>query len=223
MIPRAFRRAAWLAPLLFGYAAGAWAVPPTSQELATWCANVEDASHCGRRVEEQQLKRLPGLATRDGLNLKISLFPSGFTTFTDVEDPRGGKSYSLWDTLDPINAAVLYTTEGDTTTFTLLQRATGRRIVLPSDPVLAPDRQRLATADFCAERCDNEVTLWRVTRDNVTRELVFKPAERWSDVTLRWKDAGTLVLQYTVDGASKNQERTLAADGWRRVAPPAAR
>jgi hypothetical protein len=212
------RRAATLAPLAFAYAMTCAAVPPTPQELAAWCGNAEDSAHCGRLVEEQQLKRLPGLATRDGLNLKITLFPSGTTTFTDVEDLRGGKSHSLWDTLDPINAVVIYTTEGDVAKFTLLQRATGRRTVLPSDPVLAPDRQRLATADFCAENCDNEVAVWRVTRDSVVKDLVLKPAEKWSDVTAKWKDAGTLVLEYKLDGAAKTLERALTADDWKRAA-----
>ena len=206
--------------MLFAFAMAAGAVPPTPQELATWCANAEDASHCGRLVEEQQLKRLPGLATRDGLNLKIALFPTGTTTFTDIEDLRGGKSYSLWDTLDPINAVVLYTTEGDRAGFVLLQRVSGRRVVLPSEPTLAPDRQRLATVDFCATACENEVVIWRVLRDGVTRELAWRPNEPWSDATAKWKDATTLAIAYTDrSGQSRTLDRPLNAPDWRRVEP----
>jgi len=213
-------RGAWLAPALFAHAMLAFAVPPTPQELAEWCANAEDASHCGRLVEAQQLKRLPGLATRDGLNLKVTLFPSGTTTFSDVEDLRGGKSYSLWDTLDPINAVVLYTTEGDRAGFLLLQRTSGRRVVLPSEPTLAPDRQRIATADFCATSCENEVAVWRVQRDGVTRELAWQPREQWTDATAKWKDATTLVIQYKdAGGEARTLERSLTAADWRRLDP----
>ena len=115
-----------------------------------------------------------------------------------------------------ITTVVIYTTEGDVAKFTLLQRATGRRTVLPSDPTLSPDRQRLATADFCAENCDNEVAVWRVTRDSVVKDLVLKPTDKWSDVTAKWKDAGTLVIEYKLDGTPKTLERALSADDWKR-------
>ena len=48
----------------------------------------------------------------------VSLYPSGTATFTDVDDTVNGRSYSLWDSLDPINAVVLYTTTNNTTLFT---------------------------------------------------------------------------------------------------------
>ena len=96
--------------------------------------------------------------------------------FTDVEAASGGRSYSLWDYLGEINAVVLYTTVGDKVTFTLLQRSNGRRVELPAEPKVAPDRQRLVTADFCADPCVNELAVWRITPKGVGRELVWKPA-----------------------------------------------
>ena len=81
-----------------------------------------------------QLKRLPNLATRDGATLRVSLFPSGTQPFVDTEALNGGRSYSLWDFVSEINAVVLYTTDGDDATFTLLQRTNGRHFELPSDP-----------------------------------------------------------------------------------------
>ena len=121
------------------------------------------------------MKRLPSLATRDGTVLKVSLYPSGTATFADTEALNGGRSYSLWDYLDPINAVLLYTTDGDTVTFTLLQRTNGRKVELPTEPRVAPDRQRLVTADFCPKQCVNELAVWRVTRDGVYKELGWKP------------------------------------------------
>ena len=127
---RSLRAGATLAAGLF--AAAAVAAPVSTEELATLCANAEDSAHCGRLVETEQMKRLPHLATRDGLDLKVSLYPSGAVTFTDVEAPVGGRSHSLWDYIGAINAVLLYTTVGDDVTFTLLQRANGRKVELLS-------------------------------------------------------------------------------------------
>ena len=201
---------------LAAIASVASAVPPTREELTQWCAEAEDMAHCGRLIEQQQLKRLPGLARRDGLNLRIALFPSGTTTFTDVENPQQMLSYSLFDSLDPINAVLLFKTDGEKTTFVLVQRAGNRSVELPSEPALSPDRQRLATADFCASRCVNELAIWRVTRDGVVKELVWRSAEDWADATPRWKDAETVVVEYTpaADGTPRTLERKLTQGGW---------
>ena len=101
--------------------------PVSNTELSEVCAQAEDPAHCGRLVEAVQLKRLPNLARREGNVLSVSLYPSGSTNFTDSDDVVNGRSYSLWDYLDGINAVVIYTTAGDNTTFTLLQRTTNRR------------------------------------------------------------------------------------------------
>ena len=47
------------------------------EELTKVCAEADDASHCGRLVEAVQLPRLPSLAVRDKLDLRVSLYPSG--------------------------------------------------------------------------------------------------------------------------------------------------
>lgn len=194
------------------------AVPLTPEELAKICAQADDAAHCGRLVEEVQLPRLPNLAVRDKLDLRVSLFPSGITTFTDVESLHGGRSYSLWDFMSEINAVVLYVTDGDDASFTLLQRTNGRKTDLPSDPKLSPDRQRLVTADFCEQRCVNELAVWRVTRDGVHKELSWRPAAVWTDAVATWKDAQTIVIDYTAAGAGKpaTLTRKLADTGWGR-------
>jgi hypothetical protein len=201
------------------FSVGATAAPVTPQELATLCGNAEDAAHCGRLVEEVQLKRLPNLAVRDGVNLRVSLYPSGSRTFTDVEQPTGGRSHSLWDYLGPINAVLLYTTVDETVTFTLLQRATGHQVELPAEPKVAPDRQRLVTADFCPTRCVNELAVWKIAPEGITRELVWKPAEAWVDAVATWKDEGTVRVEYTAAGATgaRTLERKLADPGWTRA------
>jgi hypothetical protein len=196
------------------------AAPMTRAEIAGLCSNAEDSAHCGRLIEEAQLKRLPSLARRDGNSLLISLYPSGTATFTDSDDAVNGRSYSLWNYLDAINAVVLYTTAGDATSFTLLQRTTDRRVELPSEPTLAPDRAHLVTADVCPTRCINEIAVWRLSRDGVRKDLVWSPPATWTDAAATWKDADTLNIEYsegTTSGATL--QRKLSDAGWKRAVP----
>jgi len=203
-------------------ATAAHAVPLTPEELAKVCADAEDTSHCARLVEAVQLKRLPNLAVRDGVTLRVSLFPSGTATLADTEALNGGRSYSLWDYLSELNAVVLYTTDGDDVTFTLLQRATGRKTELPSDPRVSPDRARLVTADFCEKRCVNELAVWRVTRDGIIKEWTWKPHDPWSDAVASWKGADTIAIEYTAAGTQSRSrvERRLDDPSWVRPTSP---
>lgn len=198
------------------------ALPLTRDEIAKLCGEAEGPSHCGRLVEAEQVKRLPGLATRDGNKLRLTLFPSGAVELSDVDTLTGGSSFALWDYLSEINAAVLWTTRDDDVGFMLVQRATGKQTTLPAEPVLAPDRQRFATADFCARRCENALAVWRISRDGVRRELEWKVSEAWSDAWVRWKNADTLVVEYTLHGATEARtlERKLTEPGWTRLASP---
>jgi hypothetical protein len=197
------------------------AAPLTQQEIVNLCRNAEDPAHCGRLIEGVQLKRLPNLARRDGGALAVSLYPSGTATFTDSDDPVNGRSYSLWDFLDAINAVVLFSTAGDSTSFVLLRRTTNRRFDLPAEPQLSPDRLRMVTADVCPSRCVNEIAVWRVSPELLRKELVWTPNEPWSDVTATWKDSSTVAIEYTPAGADKSSvlERKLGDPVWKRAAP----
>jgi len=200
------------------FAASLHAAPPTPERVLELCAQVEGPSHCGRSVEAEQLKTLPNLAVRDGDTLRISLFPSGSRDFVDTITSQNERTYALWDYWSPVNAVVLFITSGDELRYAVLQRATSALSVMPAEPVLAPDRQRVAVADFCSKRCDNEITVWRVTREGLRKEASLKPAAPWSDVTVGWKDAETLTIQYTPAGEEKPrmQERGLADKEWKR-------
>jgi hypothetical protein len=193
------------------------AAPLAPADIAGLCANAEDQAHCGRLVEERQLKALPGLAVRDGDDLRVSLYPSGTAVFRDVVRISGAQTYALWDALSPINGVLLFTTDADRSGFLLLTRNNGRQYRLPSEPVLSPDRQYLVTADFCADGCDNELALWRVTRDDVRKERALRPEAAWSDVTAEWRTPDRLVIEHkrAGDDASIRDELTLADARWR--------
>ena len=209
-----------LALTLVGTAAAA--APLSTDELAAACAGAEGSAHCARRVEDIQLKRLPNLAVRDGDSLRVSLYPNGISTFTDTESLHGGRTFALWDFLSEINAVVLFATDEGRVSFVLLQRTNGSRADLPSEPKLSPDRARLATADFCAASCVNELAIWRVTKNGVWKELSWKPAQKWDDAGVAWKSADTVVVEYTPAGAAAGAtlERRLTDPSWRRHDAP---
>jgi len=198
------------------------AAPLSTDELAAACAGAEGSAHCARRVEDIQLKRLPNLAVRDGDSLRVSLYPNGVSTFTDTESLHGGRTFALWDFLSEINAVVLFTTDEGRVSFVLLQRTNGNRADLPSEPKPSPDRARLATADFCAASCVNELAIWRVTKNGVWKELSWKPAQKWDDAGVAWKSADAVVVEYTPAGAAAGAtlERRLTDPGWRRHDAP---
>jgi len=113
---------------------------------------------------------------------------------------------------------VLFTTDLDRIGYATLQRTTGQVVALPAEPSLSPDRQRLAVADFCRMNCDNEVSVWRIARDGISKEFGWKPDAEWSDVTLQWKGDNTVVVDYTAKGDDKARtlERRMTDPEWRR-------
>lgn len=211
---RRLRALAGIVALASPLASGA---PLSNTELSEICAQADDPVQCGRLVEAVQLKRLPNLARREGKVLIVSLYPSGTATFADSDDSANARSYSLWDYLDPINAVLIYTTAGDETTFTLLQRASNRRVELPTEPQVSPDRQHLVTADICESRCSNEVAVWRVKREGVAKELAWSPGAAWTDAVAKWKDAATLVFEYVGPAGPGTAEKKLDDVAWKRV------
>ncbi len=201
----------------------AQAAPVTPARIAELCTQAEGPAHCGRLIEAEQLKALPNLANRDGRKLSVLLYPSGTREFVDVDSLHGDITWSLWDYISALNAVVLFTTDGDRLGYAVLQRYTGQVTALPAEPTHSPDRQRFAVADFCREICDNELTVWQISREGVRKELVWKPnaagSAPWSDVTVQWKDAATLSVEYTANGEDKPRivERRLTDAQWRRV------
>lgn len=194
------------------------AAPVTPERITALCAQAEGPAHCGRLIEVEQLKALPNLALRDGDTLKVMLFPTGTREFVDVDSLQGGTTWSLWDYWSPVNVAVLFTTDRDRIGYATLQRTTGQVSALPAEPLLSPDRQRLAVADFCGADCDNEISVWRIARDGIRKEFGWKPGSVWSDVTVQWSSAEALKIEFTPAGQDKPRtlERRLTDTDWQR-------
>jgi hypothetical protein len=202
-----------------GVCAVAIAASPTPSEVAKLCANAEDQAHCGRLVEATQLKRLARIAERNGDELRISLAPTGLTVFRDAINIIGARTYAVWDYIADLDTIVLFATNGDRTEFWLVQRRGGAETRMPSEPVISPDRKRIATADFCADLCDNELAVWRIGPDGARKESAWTPDDRWSEASVAWKDADTLAIDYEPANGSARRtlERRLNDPSWRRT------
>lgn len=210
---------AWWTLVTFGLAAACIAAPPTPAELARLCGNAEDPAHCGRLVEARQLARLKAIVAREGDELRIELLPAGSTMFRDAVNIIGARTYAVWDYLEQLETLVLFATEGDRTEFWLVQRRGGGEYRIPSEPVLAPGRNRFATSDFCAQGCDNEIAVWRIDAGGVRKELAWAPRDAWSDAGVAWKNSDTLAIEYTIAGesGSRTLERRIGDSAWTRV------
>jgi len=165
-----------------------------------------------------QLKRLPSLAMRNGSVLQVSLFPSGTATFSDTEALDGGRTFSLWDAYSEINAVLLYTTDGDTIGFRLLQRTTGRVVELPSEPA-CPRTGSVWSPPISARR--DAATNWPC---GASRAMAFAGTRMVAAIDMgrrhaTWKDPDTIVVEYaTAAGAAPaTLERRLSDAGWRRT------
>jgi hypothetical protein len=208
---------ALVAAALLAAASPALAGSVTAAQIAALCGNAEDTPHCGRMIEEQQLKRFAGIASRDGDELRVTLYPRGDVLFRDVVRPTAVESYTLWDVLADINGVLLFVNQGDRASYLLLMRNNGRQFRLPAEPAVSPDRAYVVTADFCASGCDNEVALWRLTRDDVRKERVLRADGPWTDVTAAWSGSDEVVVDYTQEGETDRRELRLARNDarWR--------
>lgn len=212
------RAACALATLLLP--ALAHAVPISRAELVSLCADAEDQAQCGRLVEARQMRAVSRFVERNGNELRVQLVPYGISVYQDTDSALGGATtYAVWDYLASLDTLVLFTTRGERTDFLLLERRGGDEQRLPSAPVVAPDERHFATADVCARDCDNEVAVWRIGRDGIRKEATWTPPAEWSDVTVAWRGANAIALEYSIAGESQPRtvERRLDDPSWKKA------
>jgi hypothetical protein len=198
----------------------AHAAPIARADLVTLCHDAEDQAQCGRLVEARQLKSLSRIAERNGDELRVLLAPYGLSVFRDTVNVRGARTYAVWDYLEKLDTLVLFTTVGERSGFLLVQRRTGDEYRVPSEPMMAPDDRHFATADVCAQQCDNEVAVWRIAVDGVRKEAAWTPPATWSDVSITWRGADAIVLEYSLadEPRPRTIERRLDDPSWKKVA-----
>jgi hypothetical protein len=196
----------------------------SDQEIKNICTDAEDPPQCGKFIERVQLKRYPGIGLRSGDTLEIRLRQGDPAIFTDSDGgAQGNRDYSVWDVFADIDYVVVWLQEEDASRYLLINRKSGLIDEMPGEPVLAPDRRMIASADFCAIGCVNELTLWQVQANRLRKASTFKAWERWIDAGVRWKSKDTLYLDVEVEptgtdriprSARRTLELKLDDPGW---------
>ena len=188
-------------------------------DLVSLCADAEDQAQCGRLVEARQLRTVARFVERNGDELRVQLSPFGLSVFHDTVNATGATTYAVWDYLENLDTLVLFTTRGERTGFLLVQRRGGEEYRVPSEPVIAPDERHFATADFCERECDNGVAVWRIGRDGIRKDATWTPPAAWTDVSVAWRGANAIALEYTLANESQPRtvERRLDDPSWKKV------
>ena len=108
--------------------------------------------------------------------MTVALYPNGSTTFTDVDDADNARSFSLWDSLDPINAVAALHNDQRCDQFhaaaaadqSPLQPAGRAGAVARTGSVWSPRTS-------VPRHCTNEIAVWRISNDGLRKELSWSP------------------------------------------------
>ncbi len=131
----------------------------------------------------------------------VSLYPSGTTTFTDVEALTGGRSYSLWDFMSEINCrrALCHRRRRHVVHAAAAHDRPQDRAAVRSQALARPaaSRDRGLLRGAMHERARG---LARDARRRAQGAVVAAARRAWTDAAATWKDAQTLAIDYTPRG-----------------------
>ncbi|MEO8135425.1 MAG: hypothetical protein ABI831_15765 [Betaproteobacteria bacterium] len=193
--------------VLAGVLAGPLAVgasPPSSAAIVRLCSEADGAEHCERLIEAEQMKQFPGIAVRDGGNLRLIARPGSRAVELrnsgepGVDPGAEFRAYALWDYWPQRRTAVVSVTARDNDYYLLVDVERGTQTRIAAEPLLAPDGQRFVVSDLCDTQCGNVVEVWRFDSARLIKERTFKPLEKWYEAEVKWRDAATLSLEYSV-------------------------
>ena len=199
---------------------------PTQAQFAKLCANTGDPADCGKKIEAQQLGKasaIAGVVKRSGNLLAVTV--PGEPPFI-FEDKLGeaGPNLSFFSYHAPSDAVVLYRAQADKLDFVVVQRGTiagvsASTTELPNEPFFSSDGRYFATADFCAEGCENRLSVWRFERRGPARERVFVPRTPWTDAGVSWGAPRRLIVDYTEGGKNASTNLELSDPRWTVLLP----
>jgi len=185
-------------------AACAHAAPPTRQAIEKACDDADTAAQCERLLETDQIRQFPGIAVRDGRVLKLKTRagapPVELRDAGNPDDESGAdyRAHAFWDYWRERNVAVVSVMTQGTDYYLAVDLDRGTPLRLAAEPLLAPDGKRFVVADLCDKLCGNAIQVWRLDRDRLVQERSYKPAEKWYEADVAWRDASTLAIEYSV-------------------------
>ncbi len=198
---------------------------PTQEQFSKLCANTGDPADCGKKIEAQQIGKasaIAGVVKRSGNLLAVTV--PGEPPFI-FEDKLGeaGPQYSFFAYHGAADAVVLYRAQADKLDFVLVQRGGTASVAstteLPNEPFFNSDGRYFVTADFCAEGCENRLSVWRFERRGPARERVFSPRTPWTDAGVSWGAPRRLIVDYTEGGKNGSTNLELSDPRWTVLLP----
>ena len=203
---------------------------PTQEQFARLCANTGDPADCGKKIEAQQIGKASSFVKRSGNLLAVTV--PGEPPFI-FEDKLGeaGPNLSFFSYHAPSDAVVLYRARADNLDFVLVQRggsvngsggssgSTASTTELPNEPFFNSDGRYFVTADFCADGCENRLSVWRFERRGPARERVFSPRTLWTDAGASWGAPRRLIVDYTEGGKNASLNLELSDPRWTVLLP----
>ena len=180
------------------------AAPPSQQAIVKACDEGENVAQCERLLETGQIKQFPAVATREGRVLRLNGPGGGAPVeLRDAGDPNNEtgaeyRAYAFWDYWPQMKSAVVSVTTQARDHYLVVDLDHGTQTRIPAEPILAPDGMRFLVADLCETQCANLLQIWRFDRNRLVRERSFKPAEKWYEADVAWRDAATLAIEHSV-------------------------
>ncbi len=203
---------------------------PTQEQFAKLCVNTGDPADCGKKIEAQQIGRASSIVKRSGNLLAVTV--PGEPPFIFEDKPgEAGPNLSFFAYHAASDSVVLYRAQADKLDFVLVQRGaptlaninTGGLIAstteLPNEPFFNSDGRYFVTVDFCAEGCENRLSVWRFERRGPARERVFAPRTPWTDAGVSWGAPRRLIVDYTEAGKNASTNLELSDPRWTVLLP----
>jgi hypothetical protein len=200
---------------------------PTQEQFAKLCTSTGDPADCGKKIEAQQIARASSIVKRSGNLLAVTV--PGEPPFIFEDKPgEAGPNVSFFAYHAASDAVVLYRAQADKLDFLLVQRGAGptgnggmvaSTTELPNEPFFNSDGRYFVTVDFCAEGCENRLSVWRFERRGPARERVFAPRTPWTDAGVSWGAPRRLIVDYTEAGKNASTNLELSDPRWTVLLP----
>ncbi len=117
--------------------------------------SIHNSYQCSQYLENELAKDFPKLFSRDGLRLVISLTNGKKKTYVDIPDEKNhgveGKWFNLVQYYPEIGYALVAVQYYEGGTYYFVNLTTGKDKDIISNPVISPDRKRIAIANVDLE------------------------------------------------------------------------
>ncbi len=194
-------------------------LPIAHSILPTICAPYQAATNwydhdCAQRIEAYQLRTGIPTVERAEHQLHLTLANGTVETYTDTEGEGGGgwAFYSYINYLPELNAYLLHVAYYEGANFLLVRVDDGRKLLLTSPPVIAPDGNHFFTTFYLFEN-PLQLYLWRIEDGWAVpdRQLRFLPVEAFVGAPddIHWSDAAQITLTVAPPGASAPPPATV--------------